>query len=273
MSEFSNCFLLVFGQLAVGGLAGLAVPPFQVLERGFYKSSAGVFLGCALLFVTGKIVLVVRAGGTSAGHVAEIALWSAFTLATGAYLASLWGDLGRRRARTYTTALGLGLLALTGSASLYRLGGLLSPATILYPLAFLTSALALGAAAAGMLLGHWYLIDLGLSIVPLQRMFRYFVTVLLVHVAVLLLTVLALALMPGPGAAAVAALWREHGMLLAARFLLGPGAALGLGYMIHRTLQIPQTMAATGLFYIAILAVMVGELLGRLILFRTSLPL
>jgi len=43
--------------------------------------------------------------------------------------------------------------------------------------------------------------------------------------------------------------------------------------MIHRTLQIPQTMAATGLFYIAILFVMVGEILGRLILFRTSLPL
>jgi hypothetical protein len=43
--------------------------------------------------------------------------------------------------------------------------------------------------------------------------------------------------------------------------------------MIGRTLRIPQTMAATGLFYIAILAVMVGELLGHLILFRTSLPL
>jgi hypothetical protein len=43
--------------------------------------------------------------------------------------------------------------------------------------------------------------------------------------------------------------------------------------MIWRTLQIPQTMAATGLFYIAILAAVVGELLGRLILFRTALPL
>src|SRR5207245_2590396 len=52
-----------------------------------------------------------------------------------------------------------------------------------------------------------------------------------------------------------------------------PLSAPGLGFMIHRTLQIPQTMAATGLFYIAILFVLVGELLGRLILFRTSLPL
>ena len=36
---------------------------------------------------------------------------------------------------------------------------------------------------------------------------------------------------------------------------------------------IPHTMAATGLFYIAILFVLVGEMLGRLLLFRTSLPL
>jgi hypothetical protein len=55
--------------------------------------------------------------------------------------------------------------------------------------------------------------------------------------------------------------------------VLGPLAAIGIAYLIHRSLEIPQTMAATGLFYVAILAVLVGELLGRLILFRTSLPL
>jgi len=43
--------------------------------------------------------------------------------------------------------------------------------------------------------------------------------------------------------------------------------------MIRRTLDVPQTMAATGLFYIAVLAVLVGEMLGRFILFRTGLPL
>ena len=45
MTQFAECYLLIFGQLAVGGIAGLAVPPFQVIERGFYKSSAGIFLG------------------------------------------------------------------------------------------------------------------------------------------------------------------------------------------------------------------------------------
>ena len=71
-----------------------------------------------------------------------------------------------------------------------------------------------------------------------------------------------MALTPGASTAAVGTLLQDHGALLAARFVLGPLAALGLGWMIHRTLQIPQTMAATGLFYIAILFVMVREILG-----------
>ena len=273
MSEFSDCFLLVFGQLAVGGIAALAVPPFQVLERGFYKSSAGVFVGAAALFVAGKVALALRTGILGEGGAIELGLWALFTASAGAYLATLWGGSGRRRARAYATSLVLGLLALATSASLHRLGPLLSPATVLYPLAFLTGALALGAVATGMLLGHWYLIDLGLSIEPMRRLFRYFVAVTVAHVLVLGVTMLAMGLTPGPSTAAVASLWRDHTALLAARFLLGPLAALALGWMIHRTLQIPQTMAATGLFYIAILFVMVGEILGRLILFRTSLPL
>jgi hypothetical protein len=272
VSDFSACFLLVFGQLAVGGLAALAVPPFGALERGFYKSSAAVYLASAAIYLSGRIALVVRTGAPTAGRLFEIALWAAFAAATAIYLASLWGDAGRRRARAFAAALFLGLGALSVSATTYRVGPIASPATVLYPLAFVAGALSLGAVVTGMLLGHWYLIDLGLSIEPMRRLFRYVVTVLVVQLAVLGVTLLAMALAPG-ATAAVTTLWRDHTALLAARFLLGPAAALGFGWMIHRTLQIPQTMAATGLFYIAILFVLVGEILGRLILFRTSLPL
>src|ERR1043165_993457 len=185
MSDFSACFLLVFAQLAVGGIAALAVPPFAMLERGFYKSSAGVFVGCAAIYLAGKASLAFRAGSLSAPQSIVLVLWSLFTAASAVYLWTLWGDSGRRRARAYTTALFLGVAALSASASVHRLGPLLSPATLLYPLAFLTGALALGAVATGMLLGHWYLIDLGLSIVPLRRLFHYFVWTVVVHLVVL----------------------------------------------------------------------------------------
>jgi hypothetical protein len=273
VSEFPACFLLVFAQLAVGGLAALAVPPFGVLERGFYKSSAGVFVASAVTYLGGDASLALRAPVLGTSRIVELALWAAFTIVSAVYLATLWGDSARARARAYAATLFLGVAALSASATAYRLGPVLSPATLLYPLAFLTGALALGAVATGMLLGHWYLIDLGLSIEPMRRIFRWFVGAVVVHAAVRLQTVAVLAIGPSVATAAVSALWHENRLLLALRFLLGPLAALALGWMIHRTLQIPQTMAATGLFYIAILFVLVGEILGRLILYRTSLPL
>src|SRR5439155_14933786 len=141
-------------------------------------------------------------------------LWCAFTAAASAYLASLWGDRVHLRARAYAAALLLGIVALGVSGAGYRVGPVLSPAGLFYPLAFLTGALALGAVATGMLLGHWYLIDLGLSIEPLRRLFHYFVAVLLLHLAVLAVTLAIMGLAPGPGTAAVATLWREHRSLL-----------------------------------------------------------
>jgi hypothetical protein len=273
VTQFAECYLLIFGQLAVGGIAGLAVPPFATIERGFYKSSAGIFLGSALLYLVGMIALAIRAGAPSTATLVELGSWTVFAACTAAYLASLWDESHERRVRWYPCALFSGVAALVVTATTYRVGGALGPATVLYPFAFLTGALSLGAVATGMLLGHWYLIDLGLSIHPLVRLFRWFVVVTAAHVAVLLLTLLVLATTSGTAADAVRLLWEHHASLFAARLLLGPVAALGIGYLIHRTLAIPHTMAATGLFYIAILFVLVGEMLGRLLLFRTSLPL
>ena len=132
----------------------------------------------------------------------------------------------------------------------------------------------LGAVATGMSLGHWYLIELDLSLDPFRRIFKFYAGTIVVHLTTLALGLLVL-LVSGNVAtrASVSALWTDHQTLLWMRFGLGPLASLGVAYMIWRTLQIPQTMAATGLFYIAILAALVGEFLGRFVLFRTTLPL
>jgi hypothetical protein len=273
VSRFSDCFLLLFGQLAVGGVAGLAVPPFAVLAPGFYRSSGGIYLGFAVLFVTGKVALLLRGNGQPGPALLELGVWGAFVAALGVYLASLWRDSVPLRARSFAAALLLGFLALTSSALRLGVGSGLGPATIVYPLAVVSGALVLGAVATGMLLGHWYLIDVGLSLEPLRRLFRYFVTVLLLQIGLAAVILLVLWGTSSAGAAAIATLWHEHRPLLLTRVVLGPLAALGVAWLIHRTLQIPQTMAATGLFYVAILAVLVGEMLGRLILFRTALPL
>jgi hypothetical protein len=272
VKEFAEAFLLVFAQLAVGGLVALSIPPFRQLERGFYKSTAAVYLGAALIAIVGWTYLLLTRPSAGNPRSLEIAVWAAFGVSFATYLSSLWGEAVRLRARSYVASLVLGLVALATTAIRYRADT--SVAWVVYPLEFVASALVLGSAATGMLLGHWYLIDLGLTLTPFRRMQRFFVASIHVQIGVAAASILFLWLAAGPTITpALEKLWSDHALLLGLRIILGPVAAYGLGWMIARTLDVPQTMAATGLFYIALLAVVVGEILGRTILFRTSLPL
>ena len=271
MREFAEAFLLVFAELAVGGLATLSIPPFRQLERGFFKSTAAVYLFSAILAVGGWLTLFAPARGAPARGL-ELAIWVSFIVAAAAYLYSLWGEPHRLRARSYLAALVLGITGLTLTSFRYLPEAGL--AVVLYPLAFLAEALVLGTAASGMLLGHWYLIDTGLTLTPFRRMHRAFVGAIHFEVAIGASVIALAALTGGLGAGdALHRLLTDHRMLLLLRIVLGPLAAYALAWMIGRTLDVPQTMAATGLFYIALLAIVVGEILGRTILFRTALPL
>jgi hypothetical protein len=278
MDAFARCFLLVFEQLYVGGFLALSVPPFADMERGFYKSSAAVYLGIGLFALAGRVVLLLRpASGAATANPAqlfELSLWAISTLAAAVYLRSLWGNAFRLRARAYVVTWMSGLAALAVAAQSFRLGPALSVESVMYPINFVVSALLLGSVTTGMLLGHWYLIDRDLSIDPFWRVFRFFVRVLALQVVLLVLNIVVLQTVGASASAAgITRLVHDHTALLTARVLISPLATAGLAWMIWKTLHIPQIMAATGLFYIAILSVLVGELMGRFILFRTSLPL
>lgn len=274
MGLFARCFLLVFAQLYVGGVLALSVPPFYEVARGFYKSTASVYIGAGVLMLAGRASLLLRGESAPGGaEIVELTLWVVSLAAGFVYLHSLWTEAMKRRARAYVVTWMSGLLALLVGAQSFRLSPVLSLETVLYPVSFVASAVVLGAVCTGMLLGHWYLIEHELSIEPFRRLFRFFVRSLTVQACVLAITGVALALFgSGATAAALAKLMTEHLPLLAVRLGLSPVAAGGVAWMIARTLEIPQTMAATGLFYIAILAVLVGEMMGRFVLFRTALP-
>jgi len=268
MTLFARCFLLVFCQLGVGGLLALAVPPFHDIARGYFKSSGGVFLFSAWVGGGGAIYLRVSRGAEAVGT-GEMLLWATFLVLFGGYLATLWGEAVRARARLYAASLGVGLIALCVSAVGITAGdsALLDGLAILDVLA---GAAALGSVTSGMLIGHWYLIDPGMEIEPFRRCFRFFVGSILLELVVLL-GVLAYAV-AGGGASGETPL-DSYGALAGMRLLLGPVAALGIAALTARVLAIPQTMAATGLFYIATLAVLVGSFLGRYFTFRTGWPL
>ena len=278
MTRFAACFILVFGELAWGGLFALAIPPFFNVERGFYKSSASVYLAASLTTAVGLGLLALRGGASAGPGAASLwtasAMWTMSSAAVAVYLYTLWTENGLLRSRAYALGLGLGLIALIANVTLLMPPGFGAVAAVAYALTAITSALVLGLVSGAMLFGHWYLIDLDMPVDYLRTFVRLLGIVLVADLVALGLAIGMPAILGSAGAAAaVQDLFASHSGLLAVRLILGPIATIILVWMCWQTLKIPQTMAATGLLYIAVMSVLVGEMLGRFIMFRTAIPL
>jgi len=277
VTKFAACFLLVFGELAFGGMFALAIPPFFKIERGFYKSTGGVYVSAGIVTMIGLAMLAARA--THPGAPGSFALWIAaalwlvFSGAGALYVVTLWTDAGALRARAYTVTLAAGLAAVIATVMLLKPADFGALAALLYAMTAITSALMLGLVSCAMMFGHWYLIDPNLPVEYLRSLVKTLAFAVGADLAALLAALAVLAIAGGAPHAAVAELFDTHTMLLAARLILGPIATLVLTWMTWQTLKVPQTMAATGLLYIAVMAAIVGEMLGRFILFRTAVPL
>jgi hypothetical protein len=278
VTRFATCFILVFGELACGGIFALAIPPFFKVERGFYKSSASVYLASSLTTALALGLLASRGGaatGPGAASLRTVAgLWTLSSAAIAVYLYTLWTENGSLRARAYALGLALGLLALIANMMILMPPNFGAAAAVAYGLTAITSALVLGLVSGAMLFGHWYLIDLDMPVDYLRTFVRVLGIVLVADLAALMLAIALPAMLGGSVAgAAVHDLFASHAGLLAVRLILGPIATIVLVWMCWQTLKIPQTMAATGLLYIAVMSVLVGEMLGRFILFRTAVPM
>jgi hypothetical protein len=275
MPSFTNSFLFFFYQIALGGLFGLSVTPFHELERAFYKSTAGVLFVIAVLAFWGKTTLYWQSHSvaSSFGALAEISFYGLFVILFAAYMISLWGENQEFRARSFASCLLCGLVGLVFSARGFYDAVFWSVETFLYPLGFFLSALLLGTVTVGMLIGHWYLIDTGQSLEPFVRVYKFFVVALLAQTLFLIVSPVGFYIFgTARSVMSLERLWMDHFTLLLTRLISGQAAPLILSWMIWRTLLIPHTMAATGLFYIALLGVFVGEILGKQILALTSLP-
>jgi hypothetical protein len=275
MAGFSSSFLIFFHQVALGGLLALSATPFHELDRAFYKSTGGVLFVIAVFGLWGKSSFY----WTSLSNhftlltAAEAVFHCCFVLCFAAYIISLWGENQRFRARSFSSAILTGLVALILSARSFYAAPALSFESFMYPASFLLSALLLGSVTVGMLIGHWYLIDTGQRLAPFIRVYKFFVVALIVQTAFFWVSAPLLFFFGSPQTlASLHRLWFSHSTFFVMRILAGQIAPLILAWMIWRTLLIPHTMAATGLFYIALLGVFVGEILGRQILALTSLP-
>ena len=75
----------------------------------------------------------------------------------------------------------------------------------------------------------------------------------------------------------LSALFRElavqQGMFFWPRVIFGVLVPIVLAYMIWSTVQIRHTQAATGLLYLAVVALLFGEFFSKFLLFAVNLPI
>src|SRR4026207_2171915 len=135
MQGFSSSFLIFFYQIALGGMFALAGTPFHEIERGFYKSTAGVLYFIAVLGFCGKVSLYLDGLGKSIslGLAGEIFFHCAFILAFSAYMISLWGERQHFRARSFAVTVLTGLAGLLITSQSFSSAPLIAAETVIYP--------------------------------------------------------------------------------------------------------------------------------------------
>lgn len=131
------------------------------------------------------------------------------------------------------------------------------PAAVVWSFVGAVSSLALlGSVTLAMTLGHWYLVVRGMPIDPLRRLAAATLATTLLKIAVVIAAFVA----SGPGTFQEIAIrqgiffWMRAGWGLAGPLLLYP--------MVWGTVKIRSTMAATGILYVDVVAVVIGEVLG-----------
>src|SRR5688572_6651242 len=126
----------------------------------------------------------------------------------------------------------------------------------------LASIALLGSVNLAMLLGHWYLVVRGMAIDPLKRLT---IATLVATIAKIVLVIIVIIVAWPPPATKDIFFWMRVGW-----GLLGP---LALYPMVWGTVKIRSTMAATGILYVDVVAVVIGEVLGGWLSALARLPL
>lgn len=246
MLELLSQFLL---RLSFGlAAAMLLVSPRQV-SSGYYRNNLYVLLGMSVL---AALVALGR------GEAAVAQRWLPTAAAVVSYIgAACW--LYERAGAGRLLLGGVAVLALAAAWS-----GLAATATGSWgawlpvrQAGLVSSGLLLGTTTASMLLGHWYLNAPGMPLAPLVRLLKVTGAVLACHAV---LAGVALLVVEGGG-------WPSGlaGLLLALRWLFGlVGAGVLLG-MAWQTLKVPNTQSATGILYVQVIAVFLGELASLLL--------
>ena len=227
--------------------------PTETLGKGFFALHGVIALSFAVL------VLLVK----PAGLPFAVTAISAAALACYALLAHA-GRAGAARPLLALGAISAGLAMARVAASGPR------PAGSAWTVAGAAlGGLFFGAVLLVMNLGHWYLVSRSL---PFRLLARGAALFAILAAARTLLLGAAITLKPAPeGLAALLSLERDA-LFFLFRVMWGIVGPLALSYFIWRTADMKSNQAATGLLYVALVFVLIGELLSACLTVATGFP-
>lgn len=268
-------FFLFLLALATGSLSTLFWIPEDDLGRGYFQMNALVVLG--LVGLASAVVLLGSAAPFgAAATLGRGALLGA--LASGfVYYAAIWRQtwLWARIAAALTLAAAGSAFWLAGSALVHPLAAL-PHHRVLLAAALLSSALVLGWALVTMLLGHWYLVAPKLAFRHLTIFCWVLLVVVLCRCAAVAATLLAAGgvdprVEPNP--------WRlltgfeGQGVFFWFRVLWGLAIPIALASMSLHCARQRSNQSATGILYVLVVGVLVGEITAFYLSVTTGVPI
>jgi protein NrfD len=239
---------------AAAGTAFLLLffPP-KTLGKGFFS------LHGAIAFTLAVLAGLAKPTGLSTGVVVvSAALLGAYSLAAHA-----------GRAAAARPLLLAGAAAAAFGASRVALLAPLSPGSGWTVASAAVGGLFFGAVLLTMNLGHWYLVSRSL---PFQLLARGATLFAVLAAARAVLLGMAIAVNPRPeGLEALLSLDRDA-LFFLFRVVWGVVGPLALSYFVWRTAEMKSNQAATGLLYVALVFVLIGELLSSYLTIATGFP-
>jgi hypothetical protein len=138
----------------------------------------------------------------------------------------------------------------------------------------LAAAALLGSVMLTMVFGHWYLVIPGLSINWLKRLTKVLMGAIGLRIVTIAASLIVLQVEQEFSLVAIMnELMLRQGMFFWPRVIFGVIVPIVLAAMIWNTVQLRHTQAATGLLYLAVVALLFGEFFSKFLLFAVSLPL
>jgi len=267
----TSTFFFLFSQLGVGMMLTLLFISPKSIGNSFFKFAsltAAILLGTTLGF-NFLFPSPVRTSQMPVVFLAVCALLTAVynrVVDVDKFTAAFWLLAG---------ATGSGLLSVaTDSLAFTRLMTLGGWENWILLLNHLAATALLGSVMLTMVFGHWYLVIPRLSIDPLKRLTKVLIAAIAIRTATILAS---LAVVRFEQSIPLAAVFRElavqQGIFFWPRVLFGVLVPIVLSVMIWSTVKIRHTQAATGLLYLAVVALLFGEFFSKFLLFAVNIPM